>query len=103
MTSQSCTEAPLSSFPRGNAVIPAKAGNDDLEANVTCGTVRSHPALLPSPLPRLRTRAMLTDLTLASLHPLLVFGLVSMLVAQAVLLRGQIGRASCRERVCQYG
>src|SRR3546814_19788699 len=49
-----------------------------------------HPALLPSPLPRLRTRAMLTDLTLASLHHLLVFGLVSMLVAQAVLLRGRM-------------
>lgn len=31
---------------------------------------------------------MLTDLILASLHHLLVFGLVSMLVAQAVLLRG---------------
>src|SRR3546814_5688052 len=33
---------------------------------------------------------MLTDLTLASLHHLLVFGLVSMLVAQAVLLRGRM-------------
>src|SRR3546814_1428086 len=64
-----------------------------MEADVTCGTVRSHPALLPSPLPRLRTRAMLTDLTLASLHHLLVFGLVSMLVAQAVLLRGRLDGA----------
>src|SRR3546814_10424614 len=36
---------------------------------------------------------MLTDLTLASLHHLLVFGLVSMLVAQAVLLRGRMDGA----------
>src|SRR3546814_7876225 len=62
----------------------------DAGHDVTCGTVRSHPALLPSPLPRLRTRAMLTDLTLAYLHHLLVFGLVSMLVAQAELLRGRM-------------
>ncbi len=33
---------------------------------------------------------MLTDLVLASFHHLLVFGLVSMLVAQSVLLRGRI-------------
>ena len=33
---------------------------------------------------------MLTDLSLAALHHLLVFGLVSMLVAQSVLLRGRI-------------
>jgi putative membrane protein len=33
---------------------------------------------------------MLTDLALASFHHLLVFGLVSMLVAQSVLLRGRI-------------
>jgi putative membrane protein len=33
---------------------------------------------------------MLTDLVLASFHHLLVFGLVSMLVAQSVLLRGRV-------------
>jgi len=33
---------------------------------------------------------MLTDLLLAALHHLLVFGLVSMLVAQSVLLRGRM-------------
>lgn len=33
---------------------------------------------------------MLTDLVLASFHHLLFFGLVSMLVAQSVLLRGRI-------------
>ena len=33
---------------------------------------------------------MLTDLALASLHHLLFFGLVSMLVAQSVLLRGRM-------------
>ena len=36
---------------------------------------------------------MLTDLVLASFHHLLVFGLVSMLVAQSVLLRGRIDGA----------
>ena len=35
---------------------------------------------------------MLTDLILAALHHLLVFGLVSMLVAQSVLLRGPMSR-----------
>lgn len=35
---------------------------------------------------------MLTDFLLASLHHLLVFGLVSMLVAESVLLRGTLDR-----------
>lgn len=35
---------------------------------------------------------MLTDFLLASLHHLLVFGLVSMLVAESVLLRGTMDR-----------
>jgi putative membrane protein len=37
---------------------------------------------------------VLTDFVLASLHHLLVFGLVSMLVAESVLLRGTLDRAS---------
>ena len=37
---------------------------------------------------------MLTDLILAALHHLLVFGLVSMLVAQSVLLRGPMSRGA---------
>jgi putative membrane protein len=35
---------------------------------------------------------MLTDLVLAAFHHLLIFGLVSMLVAQSVLLRGRMDR-----------
>ncbi|MFE0499572.1 DUF2214 family protein [Lysobacter soli] len=37
---------------------------------------------------------MLLDFVLASLHHLLVFGLVSMLVAESVLLRGTLDRVS---------
>ena len=37
---------------------------------------------------------MLIDFVLASLHHLLVFGLVSMLVAESVLLRGTLDRVS---------
>jgi len=40
---------------------------------------------------------MLTDLFLAALHHLLVFGLVAMLVSQSILLRGQMdGRVLAR-------
>ena len=37
---------------------------------------------------------MLTDFILASLHHLLVFGLIAMLVAESVLLRGTIDRST---------
>lgn len=37
---------------------------------------------------------MLTDFTLASLHHLLVYALVAMLVAEAVLLRGGVDRST---------
>ncbi len=39
---------------------------------------------------------MMTDLLLAALHHLLVFGLVSMLVAEAVLLRGTVDAGVAR-------
>ena len=37
---------------------------------------------------------MLTDFILASLHHLLIFGLIAMLVAESVLLRGTLDRAA---------
>jgi len=40
---------------------------------------------------------MLTDLTLASIHHLLVFGLVAILVTQSVLLRGTVNGTVLRQ------
>src|SRR5687768_12151553 len=42
------------------------------------------------PLTFARTRPMLTDLTLASLHHLLFFAVIAMLATESVLLRGRV-------------